>query len=276
VGLTILLGLVAAICWGVPDNWLAQATRSVGPLATLVGSVFIGTAAVAPAALFVEAPDWTVRGVLLAVLVGALSTSGFLIAFYAFRSGAVSIVAPIIACEGAVAAVIAIAAGERLDGAALALLPVVVVGVVLAAMGDGGGRAGALPAVLAACLWGVILVLSVTVADELGVLWGFLLVRLSALAFALPFAFATGSAGRWTHDRWRVAAWGVGDAAAYLAFVGAANSGSVAVASVLAAQFATVAVIAAIVFFGERPQRRQLVGVALVIVAVSGIAAVGG
>jgi multidrug transporter EmrE-like cation transporter len=45
---------------------------------------------------------------------------------------------------------------------------------------------------------------------------------------------------------------------------------------VLAAQFATVAVVVATVFFGERPRKRQLVGVGLVIVAVSAIAAVSG
>jgi drug/metabolite transporter (DMT)-like permease len=47
------------------------------------------------------------------------------------------------------------------------------------------------------------------------------------------------------------------------------------VASVLAAQFATVAVVVATTFFGERPRARQILGVALVIAAVSGIAAAG-
>jgi len=71
--------------------------------------------------------------------------------------------------------------------------------------------------------------------------------------------------------------WGdqsVGDSLAYLAFVAAAHRGPVSLASVLAAQFATVAVVVATVFFGERPRARQLVGVGLVIVAVTAIAAV--
>src|SRR6266511_4626000 len=85
------------------------------------------------------------------------------------RSGAVSVVAPIIACEGAVAAALAITTGERLRASVLGLLSVAVAGVVLAAMGEGGGRAGALPAAVAAIIWGVILVLSSPVADDLGV-----------------------------------------------------------------------------------------------------------
>ena len=63
----------------------------------------------------------------------------------------------LIACEGAVAATIAIAAGEHLSALVLGLLPVAVVGVVLAAMGEGGGRAGALPAAIAAGVWSVYL-----------------------------------------------------------------------------------------------------------------------
>lgn len=274
--LTVALGLTAAVCWGAPDVWLAQATRSVGPFPAVFGSVLIGVVLIAPAALFVDAPDWTTRGVLLAVLVGALTACGYYAAFRAFRSGAVSIVAPIIACEGAVAAALAIAAGDAVEGSVLALLAVATLGVVLAAMGEGGGRAGALPAALAATIWGVILVLTSPVADDLGVFWAFLLIRVSALALMLPLALWSGAAVRWRADPWRVAVWALGDSTAYLAFVAAANRGPVAVASVLAAQFATVAVIVATVFFGERPRLRQLVGVALVIAAVTSIAAVSG
>jgi drug/metabolite transporter (DMT)-like permease len=272
--LTILLGLTAAVCWGAPDVWLAQATRNLGPFPVVFGAVLIGLVVIAPAALFVDLPGWSWRGVLLAVLVGALTVLGYQSGFTAFSHGAVSIVAPIIACEGAVAAAISIAGGEDIGGPILAFLVLAVVGVVLAAMGEGGGRRGALPAALAACIWGVILVLSSPVSDELGVYWGFLVVRASALVLMLPLAIPKGVTMRWRADAWRVAAWGVGDSLAYLAFVAAAHRGPVSLASVLAAQFATVAVVVATVFFGERPRARQLVGVGLVIVAVSAIAAV--
>jgi drug/metabolite transporter (DMT)-like permease len=274
VGLTILLGLGAAVCWGAPDVWLAQATRKLGPLAVVFGSLLIGFVAIAPAAAFVDLPAWSADGVLLAVGVGAMTTLAYLVGFTAFLEGAVAIVIPIVACEGAVAAVIAIAAGERLSPLAAAFLPVAVLGVVLASMGRGGGRAAVLPAVAAALLWGGILVLSAPVADELGVYWAFLIIRASALLFTLPFALARHAALLWTTDWWRVAVWGLGDSAAYLLFVAAADRGPVAVASVLAAQFATVGVIAG-VLSGERPLIRQRVGIGLVIIAVTAIAAAG-
>ena len=273
--ITVLLGIASAVCWGAPDVWLARATRSVGPVAVLLGSILIGFCLILPGAFFVDTPAWTARGVGLAVLVGVLSAFAYRIGFSAFRDGAVSVVAPIIACEGAVAAVIAIAAGEDVPTVAAVFLPIAVVGVILAAMGRGGGRAAVLPAVAAALMWGVILALSVPVADDLGVYWGFLLIRASALATALPMAIAAGAVTSWTRDFWKVAAWGVGDSAAYLLYVAAADRGPAAVASVLAAQFATVAVFAGLIS-GERPLPRQVAGIVLVIVAVTGIAALGG
>jgi hypothetical protein len=267
--------MLCAVLWGAPDVWLAQAARRVGPLAVVFGSILVGTLLLAPAAAFVATPDWTARGVGLGVLAGVLSVVAYLIAYTAFRHGAVSVVAPIISCEGAVAAAIALGTGERLDAGVLVLLGVATAGVVLAAMGVGGGRGGALPAAVAACMWGGILVLSDLVADDLGVFWGFFLIRVVALAAALALGLARSAAGAWLADRWRIAVWGVADTGAYLLFVAAADSGPVAVASVLAAQFATVAVLVA-VLSGERPLRRQLAGVALVIASVSAIAAVGG
>ena len=52
--LTILLGLTAAVCWGAPDVWLAQATRNLGPFPVVFGAVLIGLVVIAPAALFVD------------------------------------------------------------------------------------------------------------------------------------------------------------------------------------------------------------------------------
>jgi drug/metabolite transporter (DMT)-like permease len=277
VTLTVVLGLTSAFCWGAPDLWLAQAARKLGAFPLVFGSVLIGLAVVAPIAAFVEPPAaWPLRDVLLAVALGPLSVIAYMTAFTAFRGGAVSVVAPIIALEGGVAALLAIAAGERIGGLVAVLLPVAVLGVVLAAMGRGGGRAAIVPAVAAAVIWGGILALSAPAADELGAYWAFLLMRVSALLVMLPFAFRTGAARSWLDDRWRVLAWGLGDSIGYLLFFYAADRGPVAVASVLVAQFATVAVVVGMVFGGERLLPRQLVGIALVIAAVTGMAATGG
>jgi drug/metabolite transporter (DMT)-like permease len=273
---TVLLGLASAFCWGAPDLWLAQASRRLGPFRVVFGSILVGVVAVSPIALFVDWPSWTAQSLALAIALGPFSVIAYMAGFSAFKTGAVSVVAPIVACEGGLAALFAIAGGERPSGLLLVFLPVAMIGVVFAAMGRGGGRAAVVPAVVCAVMWGAILALSVPVADDVGAFWAFFVTRLSALVSILPFALRGGAASGWLQDRWRVTAWGLGDSFAYLLFVVAAARGPASVASVLVAQFATVAVVVGMVFGGERLLRRQLVGVLVVIVAVTGMAAAGG
>jgi len=276
VGITVLLGVAVAIIWGLPDVSLARATRSVGIIATLIGSIVIGLAVTLPVALFVDPPNLTLRGALLVVGMGVLSLAGYLVGFSAFRIGKVSVVAPIIACEGAVAAVISIALGEAVDQRILLLLPVAILGVVLAAMSGGDeGHGGVIRAAMASVVWGGILLMAAPVANEVGVVWGFLLVRMVALVIVLPVGLKLGVTTNGRLDWKNVAAWGIGDSVASLLYVAAAERGPVAVAGVLAAQFATVGVIAGMVLLKERLRVRQWIGIILVILAVTGIAAAG-
>ena len=132
------------------------------------------------------------------------------------------------------------------------------------------------PATAAALIWGGVLALSAPIAHDLGAGWAFLLVRGSAVVVMLPVALVLGAHRGARIEWWRVAIWGVCDAAAYFAFVLAADHGSAAVASVLAAQFGTVGAIVAVIFFGERLRRRQVAGIAIVALAVGAMAVGGG
>jgi drug/metabolite transporter (DMT)-like permease len=274
--LTILFGLAAAIGWGAPDAVLAQAVRRVGAFPVVFGSIVIGTVLAAPLALVLDAPDWSERALLLAPLVGVLTVIGFQAGFMSFRTGAVSVVAPIIACEGGVAAVLSLAGGEHVDNLVLVGLPLAVAGVVLVSRGEGeGSRSGVVPATVAALVWGCVLALSAPIAHDVGAGWAFLLVRGSAVVAMLPVALAVGATRAARIEWWRVAIWGVCDAIAYFAFVLAADHGPASVAGVLAAQFGTVGAVVAVAFFGERLRKRQIVGIAIVGLAV-GVMAVGG
>jgi drug/metabolite transporter (DMT)-like permease len=275
--LTILFGLASAVGWGAPDPVLATAVRRIGAFPVVFGSIVIGTVLASPLALVLDLPDWTERSLLLAPLVGTLTVVGFQAGFTSFRDGAVSVVAPIIACEGGVAALFSIAGGEHLNGLVLLGLPFAVAGVVLVSRGEGeGGRGGVVPAVAAALIWGGVLALSAPIAHDLGAGWAFLLVRGSAVVVMLPVALAVGAVRPVRSEWWRVAIWGICDAVAYFAFVLAADHGPAAVAGVLAAQFGTVGAVVAVVFFGEHLRRRQVVGIAIVAVAVGAMAVGGG
>jgi len=280
---TVVLGLLAAFCWGVPDVPLAVAVRRVGEMSVLIGSLAIGLVVVTPVVLATGAPHLTERGVVLAAVAGAVTVAAYLTAFTAFQTCPVSVVTPILSCEGAVAAVIAVAGGERLNPWMVVLLASAVGGVVLVGTGSGDGSRTHLRGIafvlLAAGIWGVVLALGSPVSHELGVWWGFLLVRAFTLLLAVGAALAVRK-GRAVvpalrAEPWRIAAWGLGDTAAYLCFYLAANRGPIAVADVLAAQFATFGSLAGVLLLGERLRRRQWVGVAIVVAAVSGISALG-
>jgi drug/metabolite transporter (DMT)-like permease len=274
--LTILFGLAAAVGWGAPDAVLAQAVRRVGAFPVVFGSIVIGTVLAAPLVLVLDRPDWSERALLLAPLVGILTVIGFQAGFMSFRTGAVSVVAPIIACEGGVAALLSLAGGEHVDRLVLVGLPLAVAGVVLVSRGEGeSSRAGVAPATVAALVWGGVLALSAPIAHDVGAGWAFLLVRGSAVVAMLPVALVVGAARAARIEWWRVAIWGVCDAIAYFAFVLAADRGPASVAGVLAAQFGTVGAVVAVAFFGERLRKRQVLGIAIVGLAV-GVMAVGG
>jgi len=69
---------------------------------------------------------------------------------------------------------------------------------------------------------------------------------------------------------------GLLEAGGFFLLVAATTRGPVAVAAVLVAQFATFAVVLGMVVNGERPARRQLLGVLVTIVAVSVLAVAQG
>ncbi len=278
MGITIVLGVLCALAWGLPEVQLARAARNLGIVPTVIGSIAIGLLVTSPIIFFAGGlPHITARGAVLIVGMGILTLAGYLTGFSAFQKGKLTIVAPTIACEGAVAALFAILLGETMDTRVLVLLPVAVIGVVLAAMGESedGQSSGALRAGVAALVWGGILTMAAPVAGEVGVIWGFVLVRVVALLLALPIGLKMGVTTNARFDWKNVAAWGIGDSVASLLYVAAADRGPVAVAGVLAAQFATVGVIVGMIFMKERLRLRQWVGIITVIAAVTAIAAVG-
>ena len=276
--LTVVLGLSTALLWGLPDVPLAVAVRNVGPYAVLAGSLLIGTLLVAPIGLFVDTPEWTTRGLLLAAVTGVLTACGYALGYSAFGHAPVSIVAPIISCEGAAAAAIAIAFGEELSTGIGVLLVCCVIGVVL--VGYTGRTTEPIPAkgvalaVVAAAVWGLILYMAAKTTDELGAYWGFFGVRVAATLCLVPALFRRRIRDGIRAEPHRILIWAVGDTGGNLCYYAAASIGPVALASVLGAQFATFGTLAGVIWLHERLKTHQWVGVAIVILAVTGIAAI--
>ena len=130
----IIAGVAVAIIWTISTLSSARATRLVGPPSTLAGVTMVGMVACMP--LLILAPPGPSNAVdyLPWLLVGGgANILGLLLNYSALTRGKVSIVAPIAATEGAIAATIAIIAGEPVTIALVVALSIVAIGVVLTA-----------------------------------------------------------------------------------------------------------------------------------------------
>src|SRR5215210_7297110 len=108
----ILGGLGAALSWAIATLASSRSSRMIGPRSVLGWVMAVGlVAAIGPALLSTPVPlDFPeIMGL---ILTGLSHSIGLLLAYGALSIGRVSIVAPIIATEGALAALISVGLGE--------------------------------------------------------------------------------------------------------------------------------------------------------------------
>lgn len=214
------------------------------------------------------------------VAAGVGNVTGLVLAAMAFRVGKVGVVTPILATEGAIAAVIAALLGESIAP---------VVGLILGAMVLGVVVAGAAPdpeplkherpvlavglAICAALVFGIGLFAVGHLSGDLPIPWVLLPARLvGTLVLFLPLLVLR----RLEITRRAVplvAAMAVAEVLGFLAYSLGARE-QVAVTSVLASLFAPIAAVLAFLLFRERLGRMQIVGVAILVVSVTALSAV--
>lgn len=283
----VLGGLGAAVCFACTALCAARAARSIGGTATAAWGAIAGLAVVAgPAAVALVDLRPSAGDVGLMLAAGGLNAVGLVAEFRALRHAAVSVVMPVVATEGAVAAIIAFALGEALGAAAIVALSVVVVGLfVTMTRGRVGGapRAASDPAVgtraalamagASAVAFGLGIYLQGRVGDRVSLPLAVLSAPLmGTLIIALPLAFGR----RLPRPRGVVPAIvgvGVFEVAGFVSYTLGARD-SIATAAVLMSQFGAVSVLLGFVVLHERLTPRHLVGLATITVGVGALAAV--
>jgi drug/metabolite transporter (DMT)-like permease len=286
--LAIVGGLGAALVFATVTLCNSRSSRMIGPTQLLAWVMLIGFAIVLPLVVLEGVPDELdgESGTWLAVA-GIGNVVGLLLAYAALREGKVGVVAPVVATQGAVAALLAVVAGESLGAGAGVTLAAIAVGVVLAGLAgepEGGGAAeggAARPtetralvyALGAAFAIGWSLYATARASIDLPVVWALLPSRLiGVVAVTLPVVLRTGL--RMTREALPlVVVAGVCEVLGFALFALGARHG-IAVTAVLASQFAAAAAVAAYFLFGERLARVQLAGVALIVVGVGVLAAI--
>lgn len=280
--LAILGGLGAALAWGAATLCSSRSTRLIGPSPVLAWVMLVGLLAVAPFVVAGPGPGRLSAGDVAWLVVGGVGNAGGLLLEYTgLRIGKVGVVAPIASTEGAIAALLAIGAGESLSLAVALTLAVIVAGVVLTSrpspdeadgrVGDPGrrdARVAALFGVGAALSFGVSLYGIGHLSGDVPAAWILLPPRLAGVVMvALPLLVA----GRLTLTRAAVplvVVAGLCEVIGFASYTAGAQHG-IAIAAVLSSQFAAVAALAAFVAFRERLARHQLLGVTAILAGVA-------
>ena len=271
-------GLGAAAAWAVAMLTASRATRMISAPSVLAWVLFTGLCIVLPWAALEGIPDGldASSGTWL-LIAGAGNVLGLLCAYSALRIGKVALIAPIVSTEGAIAAVLAVLTGEHVaEGAGVALVAIAF-GIALAAVpgeeksvSTAAGAAWRVPtlAIAAATAFGMSIYATGRASAELPIAWAVLPPRvIGVLVVFLPLAVTA----RLRLTRRAVPFVVVSGIAEVVGFASYAvgSRDSVAVAAVLASQFAAIAGVAAYVLFRERLGRLQLAGVLTIVAGVA-------
>jgi drug/metabolite transporter (DMT)-like permease len=277
--LAIVGGLGAAAFFATTTLCSSRSSRLIPPGSVLAWVMLTGLVVTIPSLAFVDRPHGVTAGQFgwLGVS-GAGNVVGLLFAYSALRIGKVALIAPILSTEGALAALISVLYGEPLETASAVLLGFIVVGVTLAAAAPDSDRhavggPGLRPIVFAslgAIAFGASLFATGRASETLPVPWVLLPARLiGVVALTVPLAMTrrlrlTRAAAP------LVVTGGLCEVLGFACYAVGSRHG-LAVAAVLASQFAALAGLAAFVLFRERLSRLQLSGVTIVVVGVAAL-----
>lgn len=282
--IAILCGLGAALAWTVGTMCSSLSTREIGAAPVVAWVMVVGLVICVPLAAASGMPRGLAGEPGLWLALSAVgNVCGLLSVYSALRVGQVALIAPLISTEGAIAAVIAIAAGESVAPAATGAITLIALGVALSCLptdsiattpDPGRGRAPLL-ALIGASFFGVSLYATARAGGDLPWPWVVLAGRLvGTFAVAVPLACQ----GHLPLNRGvipLVVASGVCEVLGFFAFISGSRH-AIAVTAVVASQFASFTVIAGYVLFRERLARVQLTGVAIVVVGVTLLSALSG
>ena len=274
----ILLGLTAALSWGLADYFAALASRRTGSFRVVLG--FHLAAMVLLTALLVATGEGIsdVSGADLAwfAFLGVLGGVSYLAFYQALAIGPISIVSPIVSAYAAVTVVCAVViGGERLAAGETAAIVVVILGVLLASSDLAQMRhleRVALLGILLALATAVVIGAFVYGVAYFSAEYGWLVPIFLARGFSTLFLVLVSLRG----GQWRfedrspkllatIVGIAVVDTLGYVAFNFGVRHEDTSVVATAAAPYAVVPIVAGVMLLHERPRATQWAGIGLVI-----------
>lgn len=269
------LAVVTALTWGIMEVLLLRVTKRAGAFTVALWiSVFGGILTIPIVVMYAE--PVTGGELAMGLVPGLLGVGAAFLYFTALRVGKLMVVSPTVATNGGIGALLAVVVlGETFEiGIAFAVVASVL-GVVLASAAAGDrGATGVGWAAAAAVMFGVYTTGLAISTDAIGPVWTVFAYRVATVAVLVPVGLTVGRSLTLPSDiRSPVIVAALLETIGFVAFTVALGIGPVAVASVIMAQFATVAVVLAAVVLHERLLPRQWAGVAIVLASVTALGA---
>ncbi|MCF8527102.1 MAG: DMT family transporter [Candidatus Nanopelagicales bacterium] len=273
--ISIVFGLGTALCFATSSLFSSRAVRIIGPWSVAAWTMIVGLVLSLPFVALAGVPANLGENVGWMLIAGAGNVGGLILAAAAFRVGKVGVVTPVLATEGAIAAVVAALMGESIAPIIALLLMVIVIGIVVSAIAPDPEPLDHERPVLAVALstigafaFGFSLFATGTISDELPIAWVLMPARIVGLvALAIPL-IVIGQLKITRRAAPMVTAMGVLEVVGFVLFAIGAQY-QVGVTSVMASQFAPIAAILAYVVFREKLGRLQITGVAILVAGVT-------
>jgi drug/metabolite transporter (DMT)-like permease len=274
----IVLGLAAALSWGLADYFAAVASRRTGALRVVLGFHLLATALLA-VILFASGGGLSgLTGPHLAwfALIGVLGWLSYLAFYRALAIGPISIVSPIVSAYAAVTVICAVLiSGERLSAGEVLAIGIALLGVLLASSDLAQIKAiervaavGIVLALVTAVLIGAFVFGVAYFSDEYGWLVPIFLARAFSTVFILGAALQARE-WRFPHRSPGLVAMivfiAVVDTIGYVAFNFGVRHADTSIVATAAAPYSIVPIVAGVALMGERPTSTQWGGVGLVI-----------
>ncbi|MEI6497575.1 MAG: DMT family transporter [Actinomycetota bacterium] len=275
--MAIFLAVVAAVLLGTSDFFAARAARHA-PSLTVTRTVVLTSVVLSPILLVIVPSQWVGRDIVLGALSGLAMITGLMLLYHGYKVAPMGVVAPTSSVLlAAVPVIVDVVRGQRPSALATVGIVIGLVAIVLTSYqpgGSGSTRLGAVLGLTSGVAFGIAFTLMGEVSARAGLapvvaqrLAGITLLVVIALVRPEPFIVQHPLGRRMAMVGGVVAMFAI--ASLQLAF----RDGASGPVSVAASQFATVAVILAVLFNRERMRWWQASGVAATAIAVALIAA---
>jgi drug/metabolite transporter (DMT)-like permease len=271
----ILFGLVAALCFGLADFVVTQATRRTGVLQALLAIQLFGVILVGGVLVIAQAsPPRSLDAWIFMIGISVVNFVGTLLLYRAFTIGTLSLVSPIASGFAVVTAVLALWTGERPSLLPLLGTLLLIVGVIVVARfresTAPSSLAGLPEAVGVTICFGVYFWALNRITPTFGVLWPVWITRLVQLLCALLILGSRRSLKLSIQRPMTLLlfAAAVLDSSALLAFNLGIGQTYTTIATALTSLYSAITIVLAWLFLHERLRTGQWIGVGVILAGV--------